>query len=81
MSAASSPMRAGTRTPTASRAGTAVQWHALGGGLNSTVFAIAVSGTNLYVGGFFTDAGGNVNADYIARSSLVGKVYLPLITR
>jgi hypothetical protein len=29
--------------------------------------AVAVSGTNVYVGGVFTDAGGNPNADYIAR--------------
>jgi|GEM_PF-4082310 len=35
--------------------------------LNDIVSAIAVSGTNLYVGGFFTDAGGNPNADFVAR--------------
>ena len=35
--------------------------------MNGTVNAIAVSGTDLYVGGAFTDAGGAPNADYIAR--------------
>jgi hypothetical protein len=35
--------------------------------LNSSVFAIAVAGTNIYVGGTFTNAGGIANADYIAR--------------
>ncbi|MCS7062410.1 MAG: hypothetical protein RMN25_14795, partial [Anaerolineae bacterium] len=34
------------------------QWHPLGGGLNSTVLALAVSGGQVYVGGWFTDAGG-----------------------
>ena len=39
----------------------------LGGGvLNSTVHAIAVSGSNVYVGGSFLDAAGNSAADYIA---------------
>src|SRR5262245_18731817 len=42
-------------------------WNALGTGLNSTVNAIAVSGSDVYVGGAFTDAGGNANADRIAR--------------
>ena len=42
-------------------------WQALGSGLNGYVLAIAVEGPNVYVGGIFTDAGGNPNADYIAR--------------
>ena len=42
-------------------------WNALGGGLNQCVYAIAVEGPNVYVGGIFTDAGGNTNADHIAR--------------
>jgi hypothetical protein len=46
-------------------------WNALGtgiGGLSfSAVYAIAITGTDVYVGGNFTDAGGNLNADYIAR--------------
>jgi len=35
--------------------------------LNGVVYAIAISGTDVYVGGAFTDAGGDENADYIAR--------------
>jgi hypothetical protein len=42
-------------------------WQALGNGLNNTVYAVAVSGSDVYVGGAFTDAGGNPNADRIAR--------------
>jgi hypothetical protein len=46
-------------------------WEHLGSGLegllNNTVYAIAISGNDVYVGGFFTDAGGDPNADYIAR--------------
>jgi len=49
--------------------------------VNGTVNAIAVSGTDLYVGGWFTDAGGNPNADGIGRASLLKKAYLPLIVR
>lgn len=36
-------------------------------GLNGTVTSIAVSGTDIYVGGSFQDAGGIEEADYIAR--------------
>lgn len=36
-------------------------------GLNNSVSAIAVSGSDIYVGGNFTNAGGNPNADRIAR--------------
>jgi hypothetical protein len=45
-------------------------WEHLGtrpGALNNAVLAVAVSGTDVYVGGVFTDAGGNPNADRIAR--------------
>ena len=35
--------------------------------ISDVVLAIAVSGTNLYVGGWFQDAGGNQWADFIAR--------------
>ena len=38
----------------------------MGSGVNATVFAIAVSGTDVYVGGNFTIAGG-VPANYIAK--------------
>jgi hypothetical protein len=41
-------------------------WSALGAGLNSNVYALAVSGTNLYVGGVFTEAGG-VSANRVAK--------------
>ena len=42
-------------------------WNDLGGGLNEWVFDIEVVGSDIYVGGWFTNAGGNPNADYIAR--------------
>ncbi|MCC6824116.1 MAG: hypothetical protein IT172_00005, partial [Acidobacteria bacterium] len=41
-------------------------WTALGTGMNSSVAAIAVSGTDVYAGGGFTTAGG-VGANYIAK--------------
>ena len=42
-------------------------WNALYQGLNSYVYAIAIEGSNVFVGGIFTNAGDNTNADYIAR--------------
>jgi hypothetical protein len=42
-------------------------WHALGSGLKGDVCAIAVAGAEVYVGGWFTEAGGNPDADFIAR--------------
>jgi hypothetical protein len=41
-------------------------WVSLGSGMSSTVVALAVSGTNLYAGGIFTNAGG-VAANRIAK--------------
>jgi hypothetical protein len=47
------------------------QWSALGQGVNDMVFAVATSGSNVYVGGRFIQAtqtgGGTVNASMIAR--------------
>src|SRR5262249_25749012 len=40
-------------------------WHALGGGMNSAVTALAIHGGELIAGGFFTYAGGT-RADRIA---------------
>ena len=48
--------------------GTSFTWKALGtGGAQSTVFALAVSGSDVYAGGAFTTAGGVANTKYIAR--------------
>ncbi len=41
-------------------------WSALGSGMNNTVHAPAVSGSDLYAGGEFTTAGGVV-ANYVAK--------------
>ena len=49
-------------------------WSALGSGVNGPVWALAVSGSDLYVGGYFTTAGGN-NADergQMERERVVG---------
>lgn len=44
------------------------QWEAIGSGLNDTVLAVAVDVSgNLYAGGEFLNAGGDANADYIAK--------------
>lgn len=46
-------------------------WANLGPGMDSTqaqwVLAIALAGSDVYAGGWFTNAGANVSADYIAR--------------
>ena len=49
-------------------------WSALGpaapgwsGALNSSVFALAIAGSNLYVGGGFTNAAGIAAADHVAK--------------
>jgi hypothetical protein len=41
-------------------------WSSLGSGVNGIIWALAVSGSNLYVGGEFTTAGGS-NANYVAK--------------
>jgi len=57
-------------------------WHALGSGLNNGVHALAVAGPDVYVGGYFTDAGGNPNANSIARwGTRFCNVYLPLVLK
>lgn len=44
------------------------QWHALGSRIsNGTVYAIATSGSDVYIGGSFTNASGVSSADYIVR--------------
>ena len=64
------------RTPSAGAGAiTPNAWSALGGGgvdpffgaLNSHVYAIAVAGTDVYVGGNFVNAGGIPAADFIAK--------------
>ncbi|MBN1812309.1 MAG: cadherin-like beta sandwich domain-containing protein, partial [Anaerolineae bacterium] len=42
-------------------------WSALGTGTNGEVYAIAVSGSDVCVGGWFTGAGGVPNTNYIAK--------------
>lgn len=42
-------------------------WNALGGGLNGRVNVITVVGPDIYAGGIFSNAGGDTNADNIAR--------------
>ncbi|MBN1812466.1 MAG: hypothetical protein JXA14_11555, partial [Anaerolineae bacterium] len=46
---------------------TASDWSALGTGTDAPVHTIAVSGSNVYVGGNFTNAGGVANTNYIAK--------------
>jgi RHS repeat-associated protein len=44
------------------------EWQPVGNGLtNGTVYAMAVLGGELYIGGTFTNAGGNPQANYVAR--------------
>lgn len=42
-------------------------WIPVGNGLSNAVYAIAAIGNDIYAGGVFTNAGGNTNANYIAR--------------
>ncbi|MBN2676930.1 MAG: hypothetical protein JXR32_02575, partial [Anaerolineaceae bacterium] len=42
-------------------------WHQLDRGVSGSVLSIVKSGTDYYVGGSFTDAGGIEDADYLAR--------------
>ena len=54
-------------------------WQPVGNGItNGTVYAIAGVGNNLYIGGSFTNAGGNPQANYIAE--LVGTNWVALGT-
>lgn len=60
------PLRGPVFTPQSAGAA----WHNLGtaaGALTRPVFAIAVSGSDVYIGGMFTSAGGVLNADRIVR--------------
>jgi len=55
---------------------------ALGSGLDNDVYAIAIAGPDVYVGGLFAAAGGNANANCIARwGTVIRHVYLPLALR
>jgi trimeric autotransporter adhesin len=42
-------------------------WENFGGNLNGSIYSMKVIGTNVYVAGSFTDAGGIADADYIAK--------------
>lgn len=42
-------------------------WNVMGTGMGPNVICVTVSGTDVYVGGTFTNGGGVPNADYIAR--------------
>jgi len=43
------------------------QWNTVGSGVSSTVYALRVDGSDLYVGGSFQNAGGNASADFLAK--------------
>jgi hypothetical protein len=63
---------------------TAGTWNALPNqGLNDRVHALAVSGSDLYVGGDFTQTGDGAltNLGYIVRGGAHHDVYLPLVIR
>lgn len=45
----------------------AQSWHALGDGLNAPVFTIKIHNGDIYAGGYFFNAGGDPDADYLAR--------------
>ena len=59
--------------PATAAATIAGPWSAFGsngagdGAINGAIHAVAVSGTDLYVGGSFTNAGGHVGANYLAK--------------
>jgi len=63
--AASSPFWQDAQSTQAAVSGGA--WFPLGSGLGSWVSALAVDGSNVYVGGAFSYAGGDSAADRIAR--------------
>jgi hypothetical protein len=56
-------------------------WRSLDTRLNNTVASLAVAGPDVYAGGFFTNAGGDPNADRIARWGTAWRVFLPLALR
>ena len=58
------PMRSPVFSPPAP---TLNAWNSLGADLYVSVNAVAISGTDVYAGGVFTDSNGNPNADYIAK--------------
>jgi hypothetical protein len=63
---------------------TTTTWHALPNqGLSGWVYALAVVGSDLYVGGGFSQTGdGSLSLGYIARyRELDQTVYLPLVVR
>jgi hypothetical protein len=45
----------------------AQSWHHLGAGLNAPVYTIHIHGDDVYAGGYFRNAGGDPDADYVAR--------------
>ena len=51
----------------APNAPSAVDWNPLGTGMNGTVYALAVIGTDLYVGGWFTTCGGTSGCNFVAK--------------
>ncbi|HAS81706.1 MAG TPA: hypothetical protein DCS43_03265, partial [Verrucomicrobia bacterium] len=54
-------------------------WWPLGSGVNGKVMALhTIDGTNLFVGGDFTQAGNNTNANYIARYNMESGVWTNL---
>src|SRR5438105_2677620 len=53
----------GGRTPKAEAATLSGNWASLGLGFNNVVYAVAVSGTNVYVGGAFTQICGNATCN------------------
>ena len=44
-----------------------MEWEALGTGLNNDAYDVAISGYEVFACGIFTNAGGNKNADRIAK--------------
>ena len=61
------PTRVVTPMPELSHRWNGSTWQALGSALDNYVYAITVEGPAVYVGGDFTNAGGDANADKIAR--------------
>ena len=49
--------------------------------MGNTARAIAAAGPDVYVGGAFTNAGGDTDADYIARWGPAWGMCMPLVAR